>query len=169
MSSISSQESEDLALGLKEPECAPSPSAKSTHSVEPCLESTGRTSRVTKTSENSTFIKGSQMLFAEDSHASLTQAQLGGEREALKMTVGSGLKCSALLLKEDRLGLLVKTLLNSTAWRSSKWFLIWKASTTKFNRLKFRLVPSDKITGGRASGFLATPTATANQSAPSMQ
>jgi hypothetical protein len=35
--------------------------------------------------------------------------------------------------------------------------------------LKFRLVPLDKTTGGRASGFAATPTATANQLAPSMQ
>jgi hypothetical protein len=91
------------------------------------------------------------------------------ETEALTMTVGSGRKCSESSKKADLLGSLVRTLLNSMAWRSSKWFLTWKVSTTKSKRLKYRLVPSDSITGGRASGFLATPTATANQNCKSMQ
>jgi hypothetical protein len=50
------------------------------------------------------------------------------------------------------------------------WFLTWKRTVIKSRlRWKFRLAPSDLITGGRASGFSATPTETANQGCPSMQ
>jgi hypothetical protein len=122
-----------------------------------------------KTSELYPFLEDSQTLFVEDSLASPIQAPLAGETKALMMTVGSGQKCLGLFSNVGPLGLLVKTLLASTVWRSRKWFLTWKPAATKSKRLKFRLVPSDTIIGGRASGFLATPTATANQSAPSMQ
>lgn len=86
------------------------------------------------------------------------------------MLVASGRRCAALSQNSDRVGCWLRTLLNSTEVNSTRWWLTWKPLTTKSRRhLKFRLAPSDWITGGRASGFAATPTATANQGAPSMQ
>jgi hypothetical protein len=152
-----------------ERECERLDSAKSIHSAEPFSKSTGPTSPVTTTSGHYTSNEDSPMSSLLGSLANRTQAPLAGGAEALTMTVGSGRKCSESSKKADLLGSLVRTLLNSMAWRSSKWFLTWKVSTTKSKRLKYRLVPSDSITGGRASGFLATPTATANQNCKSMQ
>ena len=108
--------------------------------------------------------------FAEDSPASRFPAPLPGSDEARTVTITSGQKCLELYRKSGRIGCWLKTLLTLTEWHSATWFLIWKASATKSRRcLKFRLVPSDTITGARASGFVATPTATANQDCPSMQ
>jgi hypothetical protein len=90
--------------------------------------------------------------------------------DATAVTVISGQKCAELFRNAGPLGSFVRTLLTSTDWQSAKWWLIWKGSDTKSRRrLKFRLVPSDTTTGGHASGFVATPTAKANQSAPSMR
>lgn len=105
-----------------------------------------------------------------DSPVSLIHLPLEGAGWEYKTPGGSGLKCSALLAVRGPLGLLLRMLLSSTEPHSERWYLTWKASVTKSpHRWKFRLVPSDTITGGRASGFSATPTATANQGAPSMQ
>ena len=109
-------------------------------------------------------------LCAEGYPASRSQAPPPGGPEGQMMTVGSGLKCAELFRGSGLAGSLLKRLLCSTDLASRSWFLIWKPTNTKFSRrLKFRLVPSDTITGGHASGLSATPTATANQGAPSMQ
>lgn len=109
-------------------------------------------------------------LYAEASLANRSAPPTPASEKAQKMTASSGRKCAALLKSQSPLGSLVRTLLESLGWRSSKWFLTWKPSGTKLrHRSRFRLVPSDTITSGRATGFLATPTATANQGAPSMQ
>jgi hypothetical protein len=110
------------------------------------------------------------MLSVADSPASLFLLPRAGDDRAAEMTVISGLQCYASSTDYGPLGLLLRMLLTSTTLRSRMWFLTWKRTTTKSRRRwKFRLVPSDLITGGRASGFSATPTETANQGCPSMQ
>lgn len=105
-------------------------------------------------------------LFAGDSRAS--RSVTPGSGAAQKMTAISGQKCSALSSAPDPLGSLVRTLLESSAWNSTRCYLTWKPAATPANRLLFRLVPSMPRTDETESGFFATATATANQLAPSM-
>jgi hypothetical protein len=102
-----------------------------------------------------------------DSPASRSRALERGWAE--KMTASSGLTCSALLKRGDPIASLVKTLLGSTAWDSTTRLMIWRPSATRLRRrLKFQLVALEPSTSDTDSGLLATPTATANQLAPSM-
>ena len=98
------------------------------------------------------------MLFAEDTHAS--RSVLPGKDEARKMTVTSGLKCSALLKNASPVGLLAKTLLGTSLWGSTKCYLTWKVKATPCNRLLFQLWPSMPRTEEIESGLLPTMTAT---------
>ena len=85
-------------------------------------------------------------LFPADSRAS--RLVLPGSDEARRMTVTSGLKCCELYKNSGPLGLLVRTLLESSIWRSTRCYLTWKASATPAKRLLFRLAPSTPRTGG---------------------
>ena len=85
-------------------------------------------------------------LFLVGSHASRSP-QLGSE-EAQQMTVTSGQKCLELSMSSGPLGLLEKTLLESSAWRSTRCCLTWKTRVTKQGRLLFRLAASTPRTGG---------------------
>ena len=97
-------------------------------------------------------------LFPEGSHASLS-ASPGGD-EAKRMTVISGQRCAELYRKSGPLGSLVRMLLESSQWRSTRCFLTWKISATPAKRLLFRLVPSMPPTDGTdAPLFVGTPTA----------
>ena len=83
-----------------------------------------------------------------------------GSDEARKMTVTSGRKCSELYRRSDPLGLLVRTLLVSSVWRSTRCFLTWKVSATPAKRSLFRLVPSMPRTDGTdVPLWVTTPTA----------
>lgn len=97
-------------------------------------------------------------LFLEDSPAS--RLALPGSEEARKMTVTSGRKCYALYRKSGPLGLLVRMLLESSIWRSTRCWLTWKASATPAKRLLFRLVPSMPRIDATEWQLLPTPTAT---------
>ena len=79
-----------------------------------------------------------------------------GSAEARMMTVTSGRKCCELYRKSGPLGSLVRTLLESSAWRSTRCYLTWKASATPAKRLLFRLVPSMPRTEG--TGLQSWPT-----------
>lgn len=107
-------------------------------------------------------------LFQEASPAS--RSPLPGSEEARRMTVTSGLKCLELYQNSGPLGLLVRTLLGSSIWRSTRCALTWKTKGTPSKRLLFRLVPSTLRTGGteyvswagndqRAIYFIPTPRA----------
>ena len=100
---------------------------------------------------------GQLTLLLEDSPASLSPSP--GSEEARKMTVISGQKCYELYKKFIRLGCLVKMLLESSAWYSTRCFLIWKVKVTKHNRLLFQLVPLMPRTEGIGSGLLPTANA----------
>lgn len=108
--------------------------------------------------------------------------------KAQMMTVISGLKCSELSKSSSRLGLLVRMLLESSVWRSTKAMLKWQAkpiyseikqlveveqdeesctellknlerSATKYKYLLFQLLPSTLPTDEIGSGLLQTPNA----------
>ena len=99
-------------------------------------------------------------LFQAGSHAS--RLVLPGSEEARKMTVTSGRKCLELYRRSGPLGSLVRTLLVSSAWRSTRCYLVWKASATPARRLLFRLVPSMPRTEG--TGLRLLPTIRASDS-----
>lgn len=85
------------------------------------------------------------------------------------MTVTSGLKCLELFRKSDPVGLLVKTLVGSSVWRSTQCYLTWKVSATPAKRLYFQLVPSMPPTDGTDVLFWPTPTARDHKGANSME
>ena len=83
-----------------------------------------------------------------------------GSAEARMMTVTSGQKCLELSMSSGPLGLLEKTLLESSTWRSTRCYLTWKTRDTKQGRLLFRLAVSMPRTGGTdAPLWLGTMTA----------
>ena len=107
-------------------------------------------------------------LFRADSPAS--RSAFPGSEEARRMTVISGLKCLELYQNSGPLGSLVRTLLGSSIWRSTRCTLTWKTKVTPSKRLLFRLVPLTRRTGGteyvswagndqRAIYFIPTPRA----------
>lgn len=105
-------------------------------------------------------------LFAGDIHASLSASLENGV--AQKMTVTSGLKCLGLSKSSGPLGLLERMCLATYQWASTKCSLTWKPLTTPQGRLLFQLVPLTLHIDETESGLLHTPTAKANQMAPSM-
>ena len=80
-----------------------------------------------------------------------------GSEEARKMTVTSGRKCLELYRRSDPVGLLVRTLLESSHWRSTRCYLTWKESATPAKRLLFRLVPSMPRTDETVAQYWPTP------------
>jgi len=81
-----------------------------------------------------------------------------GSDKARKMTVSSGLKCSALLRSSNHLGLLEKTCLGSSQWHSTIVLLAWKISATPAGRSIFQLVPSVPFIEEQESSLLPTVT-----------
>lgn len=110
------------------------------------------------------------MFSAEASLDPASRSALPGSEEARRMTVTSGLKCLELYQNFSPLGSLVRMLLGSSIWRSTRCTLTWKTKVTPSKRLLFRLVPSTLRTGGteyvswagndqRAIYFIPTPRA----------
>lgn len=81
-----------------------------------------------------------------------------GSEEARRMTVTSGLRCLELYRRSDPVGSLVRMLLESSHWRSTRCFLTWKISATPAKRLLFRLVPSMPNIDETVVPFWPTPT-----------
>lgn len=127
-----------------------------------CWKSTGRTCRAGETSGHlpgRIFMKkqvcGQLTLFQEGSLAS--RFPKPGNEEARRMTVSSGLKCSELFTKSGRLGCLVRMLLASSIWHSTRCLLIWKVKATKQRRSIFQLAVSMPHTEDSESQFWPTP------------
>lgn len=97
-------------------------------------------------------------LLPEASRDCASPSLLPGSAAAKAMTVGSGLKCAALLRSANPVGCLVRTLLESSVWASTACWLIWKPSATKSGRLLFRLARSERGINGNGSGLLPTLT-----------
>ena len=75
------------------------------------------------------------------------------------MTATSGRKCAALLTRSDRVSSWQKTLLATSRWVSTLFWLTWKPTATPQGRLLFRLVPSTPSTGATGSGYSHTMSA----------
>lgn len=103
------------------------------------------------------YIASDVMCSQVDSLAS--RSVLPGSKEARKMTAISGRQCATLFRSASPLGCCVKMLLESSTWHSTRFLLIWKTSTTRRNRLLFRLVPLGPRTTEIESGFYPTPCA----------
>lgn len=85
-----------------------------------------------------------------------------GSDEARQITVTSGRMCAALLPIAGPLGSVVRTLLATSVWDSTRCLLIWKPKRTPAGRLLFQLAPSMASTSAIESGFLPTPTINGN-------
>ena len=148
----------------------PSPSVNKTSSAKPSCESTGPTRQSTTTCEPSTQIDLEELTSSSVGFLA-SPGPKPGSSEAQKMTVISGRKWLALLESYGHAGLLAKmcAALLTNQWGSSAAFLTWKASGIKPSHLLFQLAPSMRRTDATESGLLHTPTAKANQMAPSMK
>jgi len=80
-----------------------------------------------------------------------------GSASARKMTAISGQKCIGSWLPPGPVGSLLKMLLGTSTWASTKCFLTWKVKATPQSRLLFQLAPSTPPTDETASGLLPTP------------
>lgn len=89
----------------------------------------------------------------------VSRSAVPGSAEARMMTVISGQKCLESSMSSGPLGLLEKTLLTSSIWRSTKCYLTWKTRVTKQERLLFRLAASTPRTDGTDVPSWPTPTA----------
>ena len=82
-----------------------------------------------------------------------------GTKEAIQMTVISGLRCLELSENQGRVGSLAKMLLKSSKWISQKCFLTWKIQAIPPKYFEFLLVPWVQNTNEKEFGWLPTPTA----------
>lgn len=104
-------------------------------------------------------------LFPEVSPANLSPAP--GSNEAQRMTAISGRKCSELYASCGPVGSLVRMLLESSIWRSTRCLLTWKAKVTPRGRLYYQLAASMRRTGDTALQSWPTPRASSG-TGPSM-
>jgi len=104
-----------------------------------------------------------QMSFLEDSRVNLSQAPDSKKPNPTPDT--SGQKCLDLSKSVGRLGLLEKTLLESSNWAWTKYSLTWKTKATPQGRLIFQLARSAPRTSAKGSGLSHTmwPTPTSSQ------
>ena len=138
--------SEDSLLPLDGLDSERLDSATTNPTPKPSSKSIGLMSQSTETSKLSMARHIEESLFSrEDFPAS--HSVTPGSGEARMMTAISGRKCSESYKRQGQLGLLVRMLLESSAWHSTKCFLIWKKKVTKSRRSLFQLAVSMPTTG----------------------
>ena len=130
---------------------AQSPLSKSSRSARKSCENIGPMSQSMTTSEHSSGQEKGQLSLPGASPASPSRRP--GSDEARRMTVGSGRKCSELFRRQSHVGSLVRMLLASSTWDSTKCYLTWKAKATKQGRLLFQLAPRTPRTEGTGCGY----------------
>lgn len=130
--------------------------ASETSSAKPSLKSIGRKSPATKTFANLTAGNTEASIYSQGDFLA-SHSVSPGSAEARRMTVISGRKCCGLLRRQDRVGLLARTLLELSTWNSTVVFLTWKVRVTPSKRLLFQLAPSIPSTDGIESGLWPTP------------
>ena len=82
-----------------------------------------------------------------------------GSNWARRMTELSGRSLSMSFVAPNPIWSLLKTLLDSSVWRSTACYLTWNRKATKQGRSYFQLAPSTPRTGGKGSGLWRTPDA----------
>ena len=130
-----------------------------TNSVSKSYPDTGPQSHLFPISETLTAAPIVEPIYLpEASHASPSHAP--GSDKARQTTVSSGLRCLGLFPRQDRIGSLVKMLLESSTWRSTTCYLTWKTKGTPAKRLLFQLAPSTPRTSATEFGLWPTARAT---------
>ena len=151
--STCSAELEDSLLPLDGLDLKPLDSATTNPTPKPSSKSIGLMSQSTETSNRSMVRHIEESLFSrEDFPAS--RSVTPGSGEARMMTAISGRKCSESYKRQGQIGLLVRMLLESSAWHSTKCVLIWKQKVTKSSRSLFQLAVSMPRTEETESGLL---------------
>jgi hypothetical protein len=148
--------SEDLPWQQSGMDIEPLASVTTNPTHKQSSKSIGQKCHATKTSEKYEASYTQESLFSQVGfHANHSQSQ--GSNEARMTTVTSGLKCCELYKKQSQLGSLVRMLLVSSTWHSTRCALIWKIKVTKSNRLLFQLAVSMPRTEEIESGLWPTP------------
>lgn len=160
--STSSAESEDSRSPRSGQDLKPSPSANQILGAERSLKSDGDSQSIL-ISEPLMPSHTQESLFSPADHRA-NQPVEPGSKEAKAMSAGSGRKLCACLRKQSRIASFSRTLLESSTWGSTEYFLRWEGSATKCNASIFRLVPwtrpnSDTESGSSVSDHWATPSA----------
>ena len=151
--STCSAESGDSLLPLDGLDLKQLDSATTNPTHKPSSKSIGRMSQSTETSKHSMARHIEESLFSrEDFPAS--RSVMPGSGEARTMTAISGRKCSESYKRQGQLGSLVKMLLESSAWHSTKCVLTWKQKVTKSSRSLFQLAVSMPRTEETECGLL---------------
>ena len=153
LTSISSAESGDSLLPLDGLDSERLDSATTNHTHKQLSKSIGQKFQSTEISKHSMVRHTEESLFSqEDFPASLSVVP--GSNEARTMTAISGQKCSESYKRQGQLGSLVRMLLASSAWHSTKCVLIWKRVDTKSSRSLFQLAVSMPSTEETEYGLL---------------
>ena len=149
--STSSPASGDSPSPPDGPDLKQSPFANGNLSLDESSANIGPTSPSSRTCKTSTVeTTGEQLCLPAVSLANLTVTP--GSDEARRMTATSGEKWHASYRKPDLVGCLVRTLLASSRWVSTKCFLTWRVWTTPARRSLFRLAPLMPTTDATESG-----------------
>ena len=155
--STSSPASEDLQLPPDGQDLKQSPFASKIPIAKESSAKTFHRSRSSRTSEIS-MGKNSVESISSQVDFLASQSLIPGSAEAKQMTVSSGRKWLVLYRKQNRTGCLLRTLLESSRWVSTKCFLTWQVLLTPARQSCFRLVPSMPTTKEKESGLWPTPT-----------
>ena len=151
--STCSAESEDSLLPLDGLDLKQLDSATMNPTHKPSSKSIGRTCRATKTSAKYEASYTQESLFSQVGFPA-SRSVMPGSEEARTMTAISGHKCSESYKRQGQLGLLVRMLLESSAWHSTKCVLTWKQKVTKSSRSLFQLAVSMPRTEETECGLL---------------
>jgi hypothetical protein len=141
LTSTCSAESEDLLLPLDGLDLKQLDSATTNPMPKPSSKSIGQMSQSTETSKHSMERHTEESLFSQEDFPA-SRSVMPGSEEARTMTAISGRKCSESYKRQGQLGLLVRMLLESSAWHSTKCVLTWKQKVTKSSRSLFQLAVS---------------------------
>ena len=116
-------------------------------------KSIGRMCQSTETSKLSMARHTEESLFSQEDFPA-SRSVVPGSNEARTMTAISGRKCSESYKRQGQLGLLVRMLLESSVWHSTKCVLTWKRVDMKSSRSLFQLAVSMPRTEETESGLL---------------
>ncbi len=133
--------SEDSLLPLDGLDLKPLDSATTNPTHKPSSKSIGRMCQSTETSKRSMARHIEESLFSQVDFP-VSRSVTPGSGEARTMTAISGRKCSESYKRQGQLGSLVRMLLESSAWHSTKCVLTWKRVDTKSSRPLFQLAVS---------------------------
>ena len=141
LTSISSAESGDSLLPLDGLDSERLDSVTTNHTHKQSSKSIGQKFQSTEISKHSMARHTEESLFSQEDFPA-SRSVMPGSGEARTMTAISGQKCSESYKRQGQLGSLVRMLLASSAWHSTKCVLIWKRVDTKSSRSLFQLAVS---------------------------